>query len=128
MLSSACAVATVALSQAQGSVAAAREVQAVMYDPSATELDGSSSSFWVLAAALRDFVEGEGQGSLPIEVFCPLLECLVHSWPILATILMCPHCWLAQGADAHPANNLVRSNNDDMITFGPASEQNGLSE
>ncbi|KAK9798117.1 hypothetical protein WJX73_000766 [Symbiochloris irregularis] len=48
-----------------------REVQMVLYDPKAMELDPRSSDFWVLAAALRDFVEGEGEGCLPIEGSIP---------------------------------------------------------
>ena len=38
-----------------------------MLEDEATRIDPQSSDFWVLAAALKRFVDGEGQGSLPLE-------------------------------------------------------------
>ena len=45
---------------------AASEVRAVLEDE-ATRIAPQSPDFWVLAAALKRFVEGEGGGSLPLE-------------------------------------------------------------
>ena len=47
---------------------AAREVQAILQDSKAANLEASSDDFWVMAAALRDYVEAEGEGCVPIEV------------------------------------------------------------
>ena len=47
---------------------AAPEVQMILQDDKAESLTPSSSDFWFTAAALRDFVQGEGGGVLPIEV------------------------------------------------------------
>lgn len=45
---------------------AASEVRAVLEDE-ATRIRPQSPDFWVLAAALKRFVYGEGGGSLPLE-------------------------------------------------------------
>lgn len=42
-------------------------------------VSSSSSSFWCLAAALKQFIEQEGHGLLPLEV-CPLLNCVPASF------------------------------------------------
>ncbi len=47
---------------------AAAEVRAVLHDDEATHVTESSPDFWLLAAALRAFVDEEGRGSLPLEV------------------------------------------------------------
>ena len=47
---------------------AAAEVAALMQDECAAALTPASNMFWVLVAALRGFVEGEGGGDLPLEV------------------------------------------------------------
>ncbi len=44
-----------------------------MRDECATALTPASDVFWVLAAALRGFVEAEGGGDLPLEVHVMLL-------------------------------------------------------
>ena len=49
------------------SVSAATEVRAVLEDEAAS-VGPHSTDFWVLAAALKRFIDGEGQGSLPLEV------------------------------------------------------------
>ena len=55
-------------SQSEGDAwCAASEVRAVLEDE-ATRVGPQSPDFWVLAAALKRFVDGEGQGSLPLEV------------------------------------------------------------
>jgi hypothetical protein len=43
-------------------------VAEIMRDECATALTPASDTFWVLAAALRGFVEAEGGGDLPLEV------------------------------------------------------------
>ncbi len=48
-------------------VCAASEVRAVLEDDAAS-VGPHSADFWVLAAALKRFIDGEGQGSLPLEV------------------------------------------------------------
>ncbi|KAK9831545.1 hypothetical protein WJX81_007869 [Elliptochloris bilobata] len=47
------------------------EVAALMRDECATALTPGSDIFWVLVAALRGFVEGEGGGDLPLEGSIP---------------------------------------------------------
>lgn len=39
-----------------------------MLEDEATRVGPQSTDFWVLAAALKRFVEQEGAGSLPLEV------------------------------------------------------------
>ena len=48
----------------------ASEVRTVLEDE-ATRVEPESAEFWILAAALKRFVEGDGQGSLPLEVSFP---------------------------------------------------------
>lgn len=48
---------------------AASEVRAILEDE-ATSVSPDSDDFWVLAAALKRFVDNEGQGCLPVEVSC----------------------------------------------------------
>lgn len=40
----------------------------MLHDDEATHVTESSPDFWLLAAALRAFVDEEGRGSLPLEV------------------------------------------------------------
>ena len=40
----------------------------MLRDESAASLTPASSDFWVMAAALRDFVDHEGGGKLPVQV------------------------------------------------------------
>lgn len=55
---------------------AASEVQAVLRDEKAASLTEQSTDFWIMAAALRDYVDAEGEGSLPVEVGgCLLIAC-----------------------------------------------------
>ena len=49
---------------------AASEVAALLTDEAATP-SPSSDSFWVLVAALKRFVEGEGGGCLPLDGTIP---------------------------------------------------------
>ncbi len=49
-------------------MSAASEVAALMRDECASALTPASDLFWVLVAALRDFVAAEGCGDLPLEV------------------------------------------------------------
>jgi hypothetical protein len=58
------------LDSALVAVGAAAEVQAIMQDDAADIADSNSDDFWVLAAALKRFVEDEGRGSLPLEASC----------------------------------------------------------
>lgn len=44
------------------------EVQRVLDDGAALDLHQSSSDFWVMAAAVRHFVQQEGNGQLPLQV------------------------------------------------------------
>lgn len=46
---------------------AASEVKAILND-AATSLTSNSDDFWVMAAALKRFVDAEGHGDLPLEV------------------------------------------------------------
>ena len=63
-------------------MSAATEVRAVLEDEAAS-VGPHSADFWVLAAALKRFIDGEGQGSLPLEVINllqTLLRChMAHS-------------------------------------------------
>ena len=47
---------------------AASEVASILFSLRTASLERSASDFWVMAAALRDFVEAEGGGNLPIQV------------------------------------------------------------
>ena len=61
-----------------------------MQDEAADTATSSSDDFWVLAAALKRFVENEGGGSLPLEVsqlwHALLAACLQHA----LTAVRCP--------------------------------------
>jgi len=41
-------------------------VQAILNDPKATNITAQSSDFWVIAAAVKEFVQHEGAGMLPL--------------------------------------------------------------
>ncbi|KAL8589935.1 hypothetical protein ACOMHN_024022 [Nucella lapillus] len=47
------------------------EVQKLFDDPCCTELNSESKSFWVLCRALKDFVQNEGAGCLPLRGVIP---------------------------------------------------------
>ncbi|KAL4859524.1 NEDD8-activating enzyme E1 regulatory subunit AXR1 [Chlorella vulgaris] len=47
------------------------ELQAVLDDPCAASITQQSPDFWVLVAALRRFIEQEGEGQLPLEGSIP---------------------------------------------------------
>ena len=49
---------------------AASEVQAVLADEAARSLSRESPDFWVMVAALADFVATDGHGKLPVQA-CP---------------------------------------------------------
>ncbi|KAF4517774.1 hypothetical protein B566_EDAN002979 [Ephemera danica] len=46
-------------------------VREILDDPSCTNLTSQSKSFWILARALKDFVDGEGGGLLPVRGSLP---------------------------------------------------------
>jgi amyloid beta precursor protein binding protein 1 len=48
-----------------------REVRAVLDDPAGETLTAESADFWVLVRALRDFMENEGAGNLPVSTAIP---------------------------------------------------------
>lgn len=76
---------------------AAADVQAIMQDEAAESASSSSDDFWVLAAALKRFVENEGCGSLPLEAS--------HLWhALLATCL--PHAATVKNVKSNPALRL----------------------
>jgi len=52
------------------------DVQRVLSDPAGEKLDKKSSAFWVLVRALRDFMENEGQGLLPVSESIPDMHSL----------------------------------------------------
>ncbi|KAK7504555.1 hypothetical protein BaRGS_00004041, partial [Batillaria attramentaria] len=47
------------------------EVQLVLEDPCCLELHSESKPFWILCRALKDYVENEGQGCLPVRGSIP---------------------------------------------------------
>ncbi|CAB3247370.1 unnamed protein product [Arctia plantaginis] len=47
------------------------KIQELLYCTSATNLSKDSAPFWVMCAALRGFVEGEGKGKLPVKGVLP---------------------------------------------------------
>ena len=53
-------------------IAAAQEVQCILDDPAVTPSGPEMPEFWVLVAALKQFIANEGHGSLPLEVCCML--------------------------------------------------------
>lgn len=46
----------------------ASAVQSILDDPAADVAGKPAEDFWILVAALRQFVEAEGEGNLPLEV------------------------------------------------------------
>ncbi len=67
---------------------AASEVRSVLEDD-ATSVGPHSTDFWILAAALKRFIDGEGQGSLPLEVINlvrPCTCCKIETWPLVQHI------------------------------------------
>ncbi len=42
-------------------------MKAILDDPQCSNLNASTSDFWFLAAALKDFVANEGNGLLPVQ-------------------------------------------------------------
>lgn len=55
-----------------------------------TALTPSSSTFWVLVAALKRFVEEEGKGSLPLEVLLWRMLLTQGAEPGVASESLCP--------------------------------------
>lgn len=47
------------------------KIQELLYSSAATNLTKESSSFWIMCAALRAFIEAEGKGKLPIRGVLP---------------------------------------------------------
>ncbi|KAL3860740.1 hypothetical protein ACJMK2_010815 [Sinanodonta woodiana] len=47
------------------------EVEKIFNDPSCTNLHSESSAFWIMARALKDFVDNEGEGALPVRGTIP---------------------------------------------------------
>ncbi|XP_054718330.1 NEDD8-activating enzyme E1 regulatory subunit-like [Uloborus diversus] len=47
------------------------EVNAILNDPLCSDLNSESKSFWILCRALKEFVEHEGNGSLPVRGVIP---------------------------------------------------------
>jgi amyloid beta precursor protein binding protein 1 len=47
------------------------EVLAVFYDDKCVNVTSESSSFWIIARAVKDFVENEGKGALPLRGSLP---------------------------------------------------------
>ena len=59
---------------------AAPEVKQILEDER-TSLTASSSDFWILAAALKQFVYDDNGGDLPLEVIAARsLSCLDQEW------------------------------------------------
>ncbi|GIX87298.1 NEDD8-activating enzyme E1 regulatory subunit [Caerostris extrusa] len=47
------------------------EIQSILNDPLCENLTSESKSFWILAKALKEFVNNEGQGCLPVRGIIP---------------------------------------------------------
>lgn len=56
---------------------AASEVRSILEDEAAS-VNKESDNYWVLAAALKRFIDNEGQGQLPIEVCIPQTALTLH--------------------------------------------------
>ncbi|CAI7779469.1 unnamed protein product [Closterium sp. NIES-53] len=63
------------------------ELQAIFIDP-AMQLSHASSDFWVLAAALKLFVEKEGEGDLPVDGSIPDMHSLTDFYVALQRIYL----------------------------------------
>jgi len=59
---------------------AAPEVRAILQDEAAAGVAAKSDDFWVLAAALKRFIEEEGHGSLPLEVCSAVSQDTAFWW------------------------------------------------
>ena len=46
-------------------------VTKVLKDPKGDKLDENSTNYWILVRALRDFMENEGKGFLPVSTSIP---------------------------------------------------------
>jgi len=62
------------------------EVQAVLDDPRAVNPSVTSSSFWIIAHALREFVKNEGKGKLPLKGSIPDMHTETHTYIALQTV------------------------------------------
>jgi len=63
-----------------------REVQEVLNDPKADELDKKSDDFWVLVRALKDYMKNEGKEFLPVSTNIPDLTMDSKSYVKLKSI------------------------------------------
>lgn len=55
-------------------------MRAILQDEAAARVAAKSDDFWVLAAALKRFVEEEGHGSLPLEVCGAVSQDTAFGW------------------------------------------------
>jgi amyloid beta precursor protein binding protein 1 len=62
------------------------EVQALLNDPLAINLTPTSSSFWIVVHALREFVQNEGNGKLPLKGSIPDMHTESHTYIALQTL------------------------------------------
>ncbi|RIB14402.1 hypothetical protein C2G38_2195249 [Gigaspora rosea] len=62
------------------------QVQEIFNDPACETLTANSSSFWILARAIRDFVANEGQGLLPLAGSVPDMKADTSTYVSLQTI------------------------------------------
>lgn len=63
-----------------------RSVQALLKDPAADSLTAESADFWVLVRALKDFLENEGKGFLPVSTSLPDLTAMPKAYVRLKEI------------------------------------------
>ncbi|KAG8196579.1 hypothetical protein JTE90_014140 [Oedothorax gibbosus] len=62
------------------------EIRAILNDPNCEELTPESKSFWILVKALKEFVDNEGQGCLPVRGVIPDMTSDTNSYIKLQNI------------------------------------------
>ncbi|KAJ3052499.1 NEDD8-activating enzyme E1 regulatory subunit [Rhizophlyctis rosea] len=63
-----------------------RAIEQILNDPKAEDITNTSSDFWILARAVRDFVANEGNGLLPLAGTVPDMKSDTESFVVLQTI------------------------------------------
>jgi len=61
-------------------------VKKILEDPKGTVVTAKSDKFWILVRALRDFMEKEGKGLLPVSTNIPDMHCLPEYYVTLKRI------------------------------------------
>ncbi|KAI9347199.1 amyloid beta precursor protein binding protein 1 [Zopfochytrium polystomum] len=78
--------ATTAAFRATQKTVVPKDVLAILSDPKAQNLTAASANFWIIAKAVKDFVDNEGGGLLPLSGGVPDMKADTESYVHLQTI------------------------------------------